>query len=514
MTKKQKKALRRILFSAAALIILLLLPLKGIPKLLAYLALYGYIGGDVLQKAFRSRRVFDENLLMSLATLGAFLLAILTKSGDYLEAIAVMLFYQTGELFQSLAVGKSRRSIQELMDIRPDTARLESGELTDPAQVAVGTHILVNPGEKVPLDGIVVLGSSALDTAALTGESLPRQVGIGDSIYSGTVNLTAPLTVQTTKPFGESTASKILELVENAASRKSRTEGFLSRFSMVYTPLVCAAAAAVALVPPVISLLLGQDPGFTAWLYRALTFLVVSCPCALVISIPLTFFAALGGASRQGILIKGANYLEALSKTAQVAFDKTGTLTVAAAGKDAPKPTAKAAVEALQAMGIQPVMLSGDTPAQAAAIASALGIRNYHAALLPQDKVSLLEDLMAAKAPDSAVIFVGDGINDAPVLRRSDVGVAMGALGTDAAIEAADVVLMDDDPLKLTAAISLSRRCMGIVRQNLVFSLGIKIAVMVLTAFGISNMWLAIFADVGVMVLCVLNASRALRGNA
>lgn len=628
MTKKQKKVLYRILITAAALIALSFVPAEGslggiLPlrwlRLVLYLGVYLIIGWDILKAALhgiRNRQVFDENFLMAVATLGALALAVY-ENGDYLEAIAVMLFYQIGELFQSYAVGKSRRSISALMDIRPDTANLLIDGVptpTDPEEVEVGSLIQVNPGEKVPIDGVVTEGSSTLNTAALTGESLPRDVAPGDEVLSGCVNMTGVLTVRTTREFGESTASKILDLVENASSRKSRSENFISKFARIYTPAVCYSALALAVLPPLICLLLGLDPRFGSWLYRALTFLVISCPCALVISIPLSFFAGLGGASREGILIKGSNYLEALSQVDAVVFDKTGTLTqgvftvqgihhspledrellayaalaesasshpisrsireawgeeldlgrvtgiqehsgkgvtaivdgkAVAAGNeklmaslgiqatlcrnagtvvhiavdgqymghilisDQPKEHSAQAVEGLYKSGIrQVVMLTGDLESTARQTAEVLGIREYYAGLLPGDKVAKVEALLTTAKGKLA--FVGDGINDAPVLSRADVGIAMGAMGSDAAIEAADVVLMDDDPIKLTTAIRIARKTMAIVHENIVFAIGVKLLCLLLGALGIAGMWLAIFADVGVMILAVLNAIRAL----
>ena len=617
---KNKKMLLRIGVSAAMTIGLHLIPLPDLPKTLLALAAYFVIGYDILRKALRgirNRRVFDENFLMALATVGAIALAFYQKTYDFTEAIAVMLFYQVGELFEHYAVGKSRRSISALMDIRPDYANIEeNGTLrqVDPDEVAVGTVIVVQPGEKIPIDGVVLSGSASLNTSALTGESLPREVGVGDVVISGCVNMTGLLHIQTTKEFYDSTVSKILELVEEASSRKSKSEDFIAKFARVYTPAVCWSAFALALFPPIGNLLLGNPAGWDIWLYRALTFLVISCPCALVISIPLSFFAGIGGASREGILIKGSNYLETLSKVKTVVLDKTGTLTVGvfqvvgvhpvdmtsdalieyaalaecasshpiskslisaygkeidrsrvaqveeiggygltavvdgvkvAAGNsklmaklgipaedrqeigtivhvaangayagyiviaDREKATAKAAIAGLKAAGVEnTVMLTGDSQAAAKAVADALGISQVHSQLLPGEKVEKVEALLSANA--GKLVFVGDGINDAPVLSRADIGIAMGAMGSDAAIEAADVVLMDDDPQKIAKAIKISRKCLGIVRQNIIFALGIKFACLVLGAFGIANMWFAIFADVGVMVLAVLNAIRAL----
>ena len=626
MTKKQKKMLVRILITAVMLIALHFIPITGIPQLLAYLAAYAVIGYDILKKAahgIASGRPFDENFLMALATLGAFAVAIWTKSGDYVEGIAVMLFYQIGELFQSYAVGKSRRNISALMDIRPDYANMEQdGQLTQvsPDEVEVGSIIVVQPGEKVPLDGVIVEGAASLNTSALTGESLPRDVKAGDEIISGCIDLSGVLKIRTTKAFGESTVSKILDLVENASSRKSRSETFISRFARIYTPAVCFAALALAILVPLGRMLAGVDADWVDWIYRALTFLVVSCPCALVISIPLSFFAGIGGASREGILIKGSNYLEALADAKIVVFDKTGTLTqgvfevtavhhspydeqqlleyaalaecasmhpiskslqrayggeidrervtdieelsgrgitatvdghAVAAGNaklmkklgveycdchsvgtiihmaidgqyaghivisDVVKPHSKEAIARLKKCGVQrTVMLTGDAKRVADEVASELGVDEVRSELLPAGKVEEVEKLLAQRGKNDKLAFVGDGINDAPVLTRADIGIAMGAMGSDAAIEAADVVLMDDDPLQISKAIGISRKCIGIVRQNIVFSLIIKFACLALTAAGITNMWAAIFADVGVMVLAVLNAIRALRYHA
>ena len=620
MTKKQKKMLRRILLSAAVLAVVSLIPATGWVKFALFMIPYLIIGYDILYDAARglwNRRLFDENFLMAVATVGAIVLAV-TQTGDYLEAIAVMLFYQVGELFQSVAVGKSRRSIAGLMDIRPDYANVEiEGKLetVDPEEVAVDTIIVVLPGEKVPIDGVVVEGVSSLDTGALTGESLPRDVQVGDDVVSGCINMTGQLKIRTTRLFEESTVSKILDLVENASARKSRQEKFITRFAKFYTPAVCFSALALAVLPPVIRLtLLHIDPQWSQWLYRALTFLVISCPCALVLSVPLTFFAGLGGAGKAGVLIKGSNYLEALSRVDLVVFDKTGTLTQGvfkvsgiyyntveeaalvelaalaesgsvhpiskslrqaygkeldrsrvsdireisgsgviarvdgrevAAGNDrlmnqlsitfpkaqragtvvhvacdgvylgqilisdVEKPTASVAVQALKKAGIkQTVMLTGDAESVARQVAENLGIDRYFSQLLPGDKVEKVEQLLSDRRGKLA--FVGDGINDAPVLSRADVGIAMGVLGSDAAIEAADVVLMDDDPVKIASAIGISRKCMRIVRQNIVFALGVKLACLVLGALGLTNLWIAIFADVGVMVLAVLNAIRAM----
>ena len=623
MTKKQKVMLIRILITAAMLLALKFIPLTGIPQLIAYLIAYLVIGYDILRKAGKgivNGRVFDENFLMAIATLGAFFLAIWTKSGDYVEGIAVMLFYQIGELFQSYAVGKSRRNISALMDIRPDYANIErDGQLeqVDPDEVAVGSIIVVQPGEKVPLDGVVVSGSASLNTSALTGESLPRDVKEGDEIISGCIDMSGVLKIRTTKEFGESTVSKILDLVENASSRKSRSETFISRFARVYTPAVCAAAAVLGILFPLGRLVLGMEPQWTDWIYRALTFLVVSCPCALVISIPLSFFAGIGGASREGILIKGSNYLEELSDAKCVVFDKTGTLTQGvfevtavhhnemdkdklleyaalaecasshpiskslqkaygrpidrdrvtdiqeisghgveavvdghkvAAGNDklmtrlgipfnechsvgtiihmavdgqyaghivisdVVKPHSKAAIAALKRAGVEKtVMLTGDAKRVADEVAAELGVDEVRSELLPGDKVAEVEKLLTRKSGKARLAFVGDGINDAPVLTRADIGIAMGAMGSDAAIEAADVVLMDDDPMQIAKAIKISRKCIGIVHQNIVFSLVIKFGCLALVAIGAADMWAAIFADVGVMILAVLNAIRALK---
>ena len=623
MTKKQKKMLIRILVAAALMLVLRFVPLpfSGVPLFLLWLIPYFIIGYDILRKAWKgilNRQVFDENFLMAVATLGALAIGLL-KTGDYDEAVAVMLFYQIGELFQSYAVGKSRRNISELMDIRPDYANVEQdGQLVrvDPDEVEIGTVITVNPGEKIPLDGIVEEGESSLNTSALTGESVPRDVKPGDEIISGCINMSGLLRIRTTKVFGESTVSKVLDLVENASSRKSRSENFIARFARYYTPVVVFSAVALALLPPLVRLVIGQAPDWGDWIYRALTFLVISCPCALVISIPLSFFAGIGGAGKAGILVKGSNYLEALAKTGTVVFDKTGTLTMGvfdvvdihhseldretmleyaalaesasshpiavsirkawgkpidlsrvgkveeiggngvvveidgrqvAAGNsrlmrhlgiepiecrsagtivhmaignayaghivisDVIKPDAADAIAALKRAGVRTtVMLTGDGPSAAAQVAEALGIDRVHSDLLPGDKVDKVEELLGAKKPGETLAFVGDGINDAPVLSRADLGIAMGAMGSDAAIEAADVVLMDDNPLKVSKAIRIARKCMGIVRENIIFALGIKLACLVLGALGIANMWLAVFADVGVMILAVLNAIRAL----
>ena len=623
MNKKQKKMLTRILIAAAMLIALKLIPVTGILQLALYLVVYGIIGYDILKKAWKgilNRQVFDENFLMAVATIGAFALAIYERSGDYVEAIAVMLFYQIGELFQSYAVGKSRRNISALMDIRPDYANIErDGQLEKvaPDDVEIGSVIVVQPGEKVPLDGVILSGTSSLNTSALTGESLPRDAKEGDEVISGCINMTGVLRIQTTKEFGESTVSKILELVEDSSSHKSKSEAFISKFARVYTPAVCYSALALAILPPVVRLLTGNSAQWGEWIYRALTFLVISCPCALVISIPLSFFAGIGGASKEGVLIKGSNYLETLSQVKTVVFDKTGTLTQGvfevsgvhhnemedeklleyaalaecasshpiskslqrAYGKeidrdrvsdiqeisgkgisakvdghdvlagnsklmelnriafidchsvgtiihmaidgeyaghivisDVVKPHAKEAIERLKHSGVEKtVMLTGDTRRVAEQVAKDLGVDEVHSDLLPADKVAQVEKLLAAKGDKDKLAFVGDGINDAPVLSRADIGIAMGAMGSDAAIEAADVVLMDDDPMKIAKAIRISRKCIGIVYQNIVFALVVKFACLALGALGIANMWAAIFADVGVMVLAVLNAIRALR---
>lgn len=623
MRKKQKIMLARIFAAAVLLIVLHFIPAEGVLRFVLYFAVYLVIGYDILLKAakgIKNRQIFDENFLMAVATAGAFALAVYEKSGDYTEAIAVMLFYQVGEWFQGYAVGKSRRNISELMDIRPDYANIETdGQLqkVDPDEVEIGSIIVVRPGEKVPIDGVVVSGTSALNTSALTGESLPRDAAPGDEVVSGCINMTGVLKIKTTKAFGESTVSKILDLVENASSRKSKSEDFISKFARVYTPVVCIAALALAVLPPLVRMLFLDAPGqWDQWVYRALTFLVISCPCALVISIPLSFFAGIGGASRAGVLVKGSNYLETLSKTKVVVFDKTGTLTKGvfavnavhhnelakeklleyaalaesasshpiskslqrafgkeidrsrvadvqeisgggviamvdgvqvAAGNDklmkrlgvAPvpchktgtivhmaidgryaghivisdviKPNAKAALKALKKCGVhKTVMLTGDAKAVADQVAGELGVDQVYSELLPGDKVEKVEQLLKQKHENEKLAFVGDGINDAPVLGRADIGIAMGAMGSDAAIEAADVVLMDDDPAKIAKSIQISRRCLGIVYQNIVFAIGVKFICLVLGALGIANMWLAIFADVGVMILAVLNAMRAL----
>ena len=623
MTKKQKKMLTRILVCAVMLIALQFLPITGIPRFALYLAAYLVIGFDILKKAAKgigNGRVFDENFLMAVATIGAFALAIYEKSGDYNEAIAVMLFYQIGELFQSYAVGKSRKNISALMDIRPDYANIEvDGKLekVDPDEVAVGSVIVVQPGEKVPLDGVIIDGASTLNTSALTGESLPRDAKTGDEIISGCINMTGVLKVRTTKEFGASTVSKILELVENSSSRKSRSEDFIAKFARIYTPAVCYSALALAIVPPVVRLLTGSSAEWEQWIYRALTFLVTSCPCALVVSIPLSFFAGIGGASKEGVLIKGSNYLETLSQVKTVVFDKTGTLTkgvfevsavhhspmereklleyaalaecasshpiskslqkaygkeidrsrvtdieevsgrgilakvdgvpvaagnhklmeqlgidfidchsvgtiihMAIDGKyaghivisDVVKPNSKQAIEQLHRAGVtKTVMLTGDAKKVAASVAKELGVDEMYSDLLPAGKVEKVEALLSQQSGKAKLAFVGDGINDAPVLSRADIGIAMGAMGSDAAIEAADIVLMDDEPLQIAKAIKISRKCIGIVYQNIVFALVVKFACLALVAVGAADMWAAIFADVGVMVLAVLNAIRALR---
>lgn len=617
MSKKQKKMLIRILVAAALMILLPFLPLEGYLEFALFMVPYLVIGYDILIKAgkgIRNRQVFDENFLMAVATLGAILLR------DYKEGVAVMLFYQVGELFQSYAVGKSRRNISDLMDIRPDYANVEiDGKLeqVDPDEVEIGTTIIVQPGEKVPIDGVILEGKTSLNTSALTGESLPREAAEGDEVISGCINMTGLLRIRTTKEFGESTVSKILELVENSSSRKSRSENFISRFARIYTPAVCYGALALAVLPPLVRLLfLGISPEWGDWIYRALTFLVISCPCALVISIPLSFFAGIGGASKEGVLVKGSNYLETLSQTKLVVFDKTGTMTqgvfevsgvhhssmedkklleyaalaesasshpiskslqraygepldrsrvsdieeisgngvtarvdgrLVAAGNaklmrrlgvdyqechhvgtvvhiaidgayaghilisDVIKPHAKQAIANLKKSGVtRTIMLTGDMKKVADQVAAELGIDEVHSELLPADKVAKVEELLAGKGPKEKLAFVGDGINDAPVLSRADIGIAMGAMGSDAAIEAADIVLMDDDPQKIAKAIRISRKCLRIVYENIYFAIGVKLFCLALGALGIANMWMAIFADVGVMVIAVLNAIRAL----
>ncbi|MFW5553441.1 heavy metal translocating P-type ATPase [Lachnospiraceae bacterium HCP1S3_C3] len=623
MNKKQKKMLYRIIIATVLLIGVNMLPLNNVLAMSLYLVTYLVIGYDILKKAGKgilNGQVFDENFLMAVATVGAIVLAFYEKSGDFNEAIAVMLFYQIGELFQSYAVGKSRKNISALMDIRPDYANIEQdGKLVrvDPDEVTVGSIIVVQPGEKVPIDGTIVEGSSSLNTSALTGESLPREAGLGDEVISGCINMTGVIRIQTTKEFGESTVSKILELVEESSSRKSKSENFISKFAKVYTPAVCYAALALAVLPPVINLIMGNPAGWTEWIYRALTFLVISCPCALVISIPLSFFAGIGGASKAGVLIKGSNYMETLSKTAIVVFDKTGTLTKGvfevngihhnemedaklleyaalaecssshpiskslqkaygkeidrnrvtdieeisghgivatvdqkkvAAGNmklmnklgikakechsvgtiihvaidneyaghivisDVEKPNSKKAIAELKKAGVKKtVMLTGDAKKVADKVGADLSVDEIHSELLPGDKVTEVERLLEQKSGKEVLAFVGDGINDAPVLSRADIGIAMGAMGSDAAIEAADVVLMDDDPLKIAQGIQISRKCLRIVYQNIVLALVVKFACLGLGALGIANMWFAIFADVGVMIIAVLNAIRALK---
>ena len=619
MNKKQKKVLVRIIVAALLIVILSFLPVEGYLEFGLYMVPYLVIGYDILKKAFKgilNRQVFDENFLMAVATVGAIIL------GDYKEGIAVMLFYQIGELFQSYAVGKSRRNISELMDIRPDYANIERDgglERVDPDEVEVGTVIIVQPGEKIPIDGIITEGRTTLNTSALTGESLPREADVGDSVISGCINMSGVLKIQTTKEFGESTVSKILDLVENSSSKKSKSENFISRFAKYYTPVVCYSALALAVLPPLARMLfMGLSPEWGDWIYRALTFLVISCPCALVISIPLSFFAGIGGASKEGILVKGSNYLETLSQTKYVVFDKTGTMTqgvfevsgvhhnemedaklleyaalaesfsshpiskslqraygkeidktrvtdveeisgngviakvdgiTVAAGNaklmkkldipyqdchqvgtivhmavdnkyaghilisDIIKPHAEEAIQALKKAGIsRTVMLTGDAGNVAEQVALKLGITEVYSELLPADKVTKVEELLEEKTGKEKLAFVGDGINDAPVLSRADIGIAMGALGSDAAIEAADIVLMDDDPLKIAKAIRIARKCIRIVYENIYFAIGIKILCLVLGALGIANMWMAIFADVGVMVIAVLNAIRCLYG--
>lgn len=622
MTKKQKKMLTRIIIAAILLISLYFIPAEGVLRFILYLVPYCIIGYDILIKAGKgiwNHQVFDENFLMAVATIGGMIVG-LTRNGDYVDAIAVMLLYQVGELFQSYAVGKSRKNIGELMDIRPDYANIEKEgklEQVDPDEVTIGSIIVVQPGEKVPIDGIVLEGTSTLNTSSLTGESLPRDVNSGDEIVSGCINLTGVLKIQTTKEFGESTVSKVLDLVENASSRKSKSEDFISKFAKVYTPVVCYCALALAIIPPLIRMLfMGLSADWSEWIYRALTSLVISCPCALVISIPLGFFAGIGCASKEGVLVKGSNYLEALSQTKYVVFDKTGTLTqgvfevsgihhnileeerlieyvalvesasshpisksvikaygkeidrnrvsniqeisgegvigtidnvevaagntklmkrigvqhidchtsgtiihVAMDGKyaghiiiaDIIKPSSKQAITELKKLGVEKtVMLTGDAKKVATEVADNLGMDMVYSELLPGDKVIKVEELLQETEKKGKLAFVGDGINDAPVLSRADIGIAMGAMGSDAAIEAADVVLMDDNPMKITTAINISRKCMNIIRQNIVFAIGIKVCCLLLSAIGIVNMWIAIFADVGVMIIAVLNAIRVL----
>ena len=529
MTKKQKKVLIRIMISAVLVVVFGLLPVEdGYLRLALFLVPYLIIGYDILRKAVLgifNGQVFDENFLMALATVGAIIL------GEYTEGTAVMLFYQIGELFQGYAVGKSRRNISALMDIRPDYANIEQdGELEqiDPDDVEIGTIIVVQPGEKVPIDGVVVSGSSTLNTSALTGESLPREVGEGDDVISGCVNLSGLLRIETTKEFGESTVSKILDLVENSSMKKSKSENFITRFARYYTPAVCLGALALAILPPLANMVMGNPANWSQWVIRALTTLVISCPCALVISIPLSFFGGIGGASAQGVLVKGSNYLEALSETKYVVCDKTGTLTKgvfevtqieASEGVTADAllemaayANAKEAVAGLKAAGVrQVVMLTGDAANVAEAVAAELGVDVVKSELLPADKVAEVERLLAEKGGKERLAFVGDGINDAPVLSRADIGIAMGALGSDAAIEAADIVLMDDDPVKIATAMKISRKTLGIVHQNIVFALAVKFACLALGAVGFVNMWWAIFADVGVMIIAVLNATRTLK---
>ena len=622
MTKKQKKLFSRIIVTTVLMIGLAFLPIEGLMRFFLYLIPYLIIGYDILIKAGKgilNRQIFDENFLMTIATIGAMVIGI-SDSGDYVEAIAVMLFYQVGELFQSYAVGKSRRNISELMDIRPDYANIEKDSKliqVDPDEVEIGTVITVQPGEKLPIDGVVIEGQSSLNTSALTGESLPRDVKTNDEVISGCINMTGVLKIRTTKEFGESTVSKILDLVENANSRKSKSENFISRFAKIYTPAVCICALALAIFPPLVNMLIFENPAnWSVWIYRALTFLVASCPCALVISIPLSFFAGIGGASNEGVLVKGSNYLETLSQTGYVVFDKTGTLTrgvfevtaihhnelpddklieyaalaeiasshpiaqslqrayglaldrnrvsdvqeisgngviskvdehLVAAGNDklmkrlgipycechhvgtiihiaidnkyagqivisdVIKPSSANAISKLKKLGIRKtVMLTGDSKSVADQVASSIGLDTVYSELLPDDKVSKVEELLNSKPKKAKLAFVGDGMNDAPVLSRADIGIAMGAIGSDAAIEAADIVLMDDDPLKIVKAIKISRKCLGIVHQNIVFAISVKILSLIFVAFGAANMWIAIFADVGVMILAVLNAIRAL----
>ena len=515
-----KTMLVRIVVTIVATVALHFTDIEGWWRFAAFLVVYLIIGYDILREAAEGilhGEVFDENTLMAVATIGAFALAIMSGSGDYNEAIAVMLLFQVGELFQSLAVGKSRRNIVALMDIRPDYANVEHGGSVakiHPNEVSIGTEIVVRRGEKVPIDGVVTEGRSMLNTANLTGESVPRGVSVGDEILSGCINMGDKLRIKTTKAFGESTASKILQLMEASGSHKSRSENFISRFARVYTPIVCYAALALAVVPTMVcTLLMGEPLGaaFEVWLYRALTFLVISCPCALVVSIPLSFFAGIGAAGRLGILVKGSRYLEILSKVRTIVFDKTGTLTEGNIdSEDRVKSTSRLAVDTLRSEGISEiVMMTGDRREVAERIGNEVGVNRIYSELLPEGKVAHLESVMAEKGRGEMVAFVGDGINDAPVLRRADLGIAMGALGCDAAIEAADVVLMDDDPMKIMTAIRVSRRTLQIVWQNIVLALGVKAVCLMLGAVGIANMWLAVFADVGVMVIAVVNAMRA-----
>ena len=524
-----KVAVARIAFTLVAAIALQFIPLEGWGRFMAFLAVYIVISYDIVHEAVEGilhGEVFDENFLMTVATLGAFALALVSGSGDYNEAIAVMLFFQVGESFQGYAVGKSRRDIVALMDIRPDYANVEkSGEIQriSPENVSIGTEIIIRKGEKVPIDGTVAEGESTLNTAALTGESVPRTVKVGDEVLSGCVNMADTLRVRTTKVFGDSTASRILKLMEESGEHKSKSENFISRFAKVYTPVVCYGALALAVVPTIVSVMMGEAfwGALQTWVYRALTFLVISCPCALVVSIPLTFFAGIGGAGKLGILVKGSKYLEMLSKVRTVVFDKTGTLTEGCIDReDRVKPTSRPAIEALRSEGVKEiVMMTGDRCEVALKIGNELGISRIYSELLPEGKVESLQTVMAGgdgsasgTKGEGLVAFVGDGINDAPVLRRADLGIAMGALGCDAAIEAADVVLMDDDPMKIVTAMRVSRRTLEIVWQNIVLVLGVKVVCLVLGALGFANMWLAVFADVGVMVIAVVNAVRAGNG--
>ena len=524
-----KMAAARIALTLVAAITLQFIPLEGWGRFVAFFAVYIVISYDILHEAVEGivhGEVFDENFLMTVATLGAFALALVSGSGDYNEAIAVMLFFQVGELFQGYAVGKSRRNIVALMDIRPDYANVEkSGDIIrlNPENVSIGTEIIIRKGEKVPIDGIVTEGESTLNTAALTGESVPRVMRVGDEVLSGCVNMTDTLRVRTTKLFGDSTASRILKLMEESGEYKSKSENFISRFAKVYTPVVCYGALALAFVPTIVSVMMGEAfwGALQTWVYRALTFLVISCPCALVVSIPLTFFAGIGGAGKLGILVKGSKYLEMLSKVRTIVFDKTGTLTEGCVDReDRVKPTSRPAIDALRSEGVKEiVMMTGDRREVAQRIGNELGIKRIYSELLPEGKVESLHTVMAGRdgsesgtKGEGLVAFVGDGINDAPVLRRADLGIAMGALGCDAAIEAADVVLMDDDPMKIVAAMRVSRRTLEIVWQNIVLALGVKVVCLVLGALGFANMWLAVFADVGVMVMAVVNAVRAGNG--